>query len=150
MLGGGLLPGTLAVAYGATGVGKTHLGLTFAHQGRKADGRPGLVVDMNGRGDSQQHAPYASRLFGWEVRRWTHTVMPMASPQPAADQLEALVARKVGAGDIGAVANTVLLMGRDKIGNRIGRFLCVAKHRGSAATDEIVEYGVDERGLRLE
>ena len=279
MLGGGLLPGTLAVAYGATGVGKTHLGLTFAHQGRKADGRPGLVVDMNGRGDSQQHAPYASRLFGWEVRRWTHTVMPMASPRPTADQLEAhyldvfswvgrrsdyevqasdgrefdwawkaayaralytarpffyfhfahgsrrvvldgiepwqsddsiqaylidelyrkvihrdaetlgmeiclpvwehrafidghrydhaavttlllvtteetrlddLVARKVGAGDIGAVANTVLLMGRDKIGSRIGRFLCVAKHRGSAATDEIVEYTVDERGLRFE
>ena len=29
MLGGGLLPGTLTVVYGATGIGKTHLGLAF-------------------------------------------------------------------------------------------------------------------------
>ncbi len=33
MLGGGLLPGTLTVVYGATGIGKTHLGLTFAVNG---------------------------------------------------------------------------------------------------------------------
>jgi KaiC/GvpD/RAD55 family RecA-like ATPase len=274
MLGGGLLPGTLVVVYGATGIGKTHLGLTFAHEGRAADGAPGLLVDLNARGDSQQHAPYAGRLFGWEIRRWSHTVMPMGPPYPPADQLEAhyldvfpwvgrrsayevggefdwawkaayaralytarpffyfhfargsrrvvvdgiepwqaddsiqayvvdelyqkvihrdaetlgmeiclpvwqhrafidahrydhaavttlilvtteetrlddLVARKVGAGDIGAVANTVLLMGRDKVGNRIGRFLCVAKHRGSAASDEVVEYRIDEQGLRF-
>jgi KaiC/GvpD/RAD55 family RecA-like ATPase len=38
MLGGGLLPGTLTVVYGATGIGKTHLGLAFAHHGRVADG----------------------------------------------------------------------------------------------------------------
>jgi KaiC/GvpD/RAD55 family RecA-like ATPase len=55
MLGGGLLPGTLAVVYGATGIGKTHLGLTFADHGRVADGARGLIFDMNGRGDSQQH-----------------------------------------------------------------------------------------------
>ena len=46
MLGGGLLPGTLAVVYGATGIGKTHLGLRFAHHGGEADGRAGLVFDM--------------------------------------------------------------------------------------------------------
>src|SRR6185369_1679991 len=45
MLGGGLLPGTLAVVYGATGIGKTHLGLTFADHGRVADGAHGLVFD---------------------------------------------------------------------------------------------------------
>ena len=38
MLGGGLLPGTLTVVYGATGIGKTHLGLGFCHHGRQADG----------------------------------------------------------------------------------------------------------------
>ena len=65
MLGGGLLPGTLAVVYGATGIGKTHLGLTFAHHGRSADGAPGLVFDMNGRGDSQQHHESAQRLFAF-------------------------------------------------------------------------------------
>ena len=67
MLGGGLLPGTLAVVYGATGIGKTHLGLTFADHGRVADGACGIVLDMNGRGDSQQHDEYAARLFGWTL-----------------------------------------------------------------------------------
>ena len=279
MLGGGLLPGTLTVVYGATGIGKTHLGLTFAHAGRGADGAPGLLVDMNARGDSQQHGPYAERLYGWPVRRWTHTVMPMSDPYPPADQLEAhyldvfpwvgrrsdyeaatpdgrefdwnwkstyasalytarpffyfhfahgsrrvvvdgieprdsddsiqayivddlyrkiihrdaetlgmeiclpvwqhrafieshcydhrsittlllvtteetrledLVSRKVTAGDIGAVANTVLLLGREKVGLRVGRFVAVAKHRGSAMSDEIVEYRVGEQGLRFD
>jgi len=37
MLGGGLLPGTLCVAYGATGIGKMHLGLHFAHAGETAE-----------------------------------------------------------------------------------------------------------------
>ena len=60
--------------------GRPHLGLTFAHHGREADGAPGLVVDMNARGDSQQHGPYAERLYGWPLRRWTHAVMPMADP----------------------------------------------------------------------
>ncbi|HEV8310086.1 MAG TPA: ATPase domain-containing protein [Methylomirabilota bacterium] len=279
MLDGGLLPGTLTVVYGATGIGKTHLGLAFAAQGRQADGRRGLVVDMNARGDSQQHVPYAARLHGWPLTRWTHTVMPMADPYPPPDELEAhyldvfswvgrrsdyelatpegrefdwgwkaayaralytarpffyfhfahgahrvaidgiepcqpddaiqlylvdelyrkvihrdaetlgmeiclpvwrhrafidahrydhgaittlllftteetrledLVARKMLAGDPGAVANTVLLMGREKVGTRVGRFVGVAKHRGSAMTDEIVEYRIDERGLTFE
>ena len=63
MLGGGLLPGTLTVVYGATGIGKTHLGLTVADHGRVANGARGVVLDMNGRGDSQQHDEYAARLF---------------------------------------------------------------------------------------
>ena len=278
MLGGGLLPGTLTVVYGATGIGKTHLGLTFAHAGAAADGAAGLIVDMNARGDSQQHEAYAARLFGWSLGRWTHTVLPMSDPYPPAGELgrhylavfpwvgrrsdyevvtpegrefdwgwkaayaralhtarpffyfhfahgarrvvldgiepcdtadaiqaylvdeiyrklihrdaetlgmeiclpvwrhrafidahlydhgtittlllftteetrlEDLLARKVGAGDVGAVANTVLLMGRERVGTRVGRFLCVAKHRGSAMSDEIVEYAVGERGLEF-
>src|SRR5262249_50626779 len=64
-------------------------------------------------------------------------------------RLEDLVARKVGGGDLGAVANTILLMGREKVGTRIGRFLGVAKHRGSAMTDEIVEYRIGDRGLEI-
>lgn len=279
MLGGGLIPGTLTVAYGATGIGKTHLGLALADHGRPADGARGLVVDMNARGDSQQHAPYAARLHGWTLRRWTHTVMPMADPYPPPEELQAhyldafpwtgrrsdyevvtpegrefdwgwkatyaralytvrpffyfhfahgarrviidgiepcqpddsiqlylvdelyrkvihrdaetlgmeiclpvwrhrafidahrydhpavttlllhtseetrledLVARKVAVGDLGAVANTVLLMGREKVGTRVGRFVCVAKHRGSAMTDEIVEYRITEKGIVFE
>jgi RecA/RadA recombinase len=276
MLDGGMLPGTLTVVYGATGIGKTHLGLDFADHGRVADGARGLVVDMNARGDSQQHGPYAARLHGWELRRWSHTVTPMADPYPPAGELDAhyldvfpwvgrksdyevvtpegreldwawkaayaralytarpffyfhfahgarrvvvdgiepfpgedaiqlylvdelyrkvihkdaevlgmeiclpvwqhrgfidshrydhgaittlmlctteetrledLIARKVTSGDLGAVANTVLLMGRERVQNRVGRFLCVAKHRGSAMSDEIVEYRIAERGI---
>jgi len=279
MLGGGLLPGTLTVVYGATGIGKTHLGLTFARHGLAADGAPGLLVDMNARGDSQQHAEYAVRLYHWTLGRWTHTVLPMSDPYPPAEQMQAryldvfpwvgrrsdyevpssegrefdwswkasyaralytarpffyfhfaagarrvvvdgiepcdtsdsiqsylvdemyrkiihrdaetlgmeiclpvwqhrafidahrydhaavstlllvtteetrledLIARKVGVNDIGAVANTVVLMGREKVGLRVGRFLCVAKHRGSAMSDEIVEFRVGERGLAFD
>jgi hypothetical protein len=62
-------------------------------------------------------------------------------------QLEHLIARKVAAGDIGAVANTILVMGSERVGNRLARFLCVVKHRGSAMSDEIAEYKVGERGI---
>jgi KaiC/GvpD/RAD55 family RecA-like ATPase len=280
MLGGGLLPGTLCVVYGATGIGKTHLGLHFAHAGGIAEGAPGIFFDMNARGDSQQHAAYASRLYGWALKRWTHTVMPMADPHPSPDQMAArycdalpwvgklrdyqvptpdggleldwnwkseynhamytarpfiyfhlgagcrrivvdgvepmdvpgdyiqpflfnelyrtvihrdsetlgmeiclpvwkhrdfidshrydhpsvttlllvtteetqldhLIARKVASGDIGAVANTIVIMGSERVGNRLGRFLCVVKHRGSAKSDEIAEYKVTERGIEF-
>jgi RecA/RadA recombinase len=280
MLGGGLLPGTLAVVYGATGIGKTHLGLTFAETGRATDGAPGLVLDMNGRGDSQQHDEYAARLFRWSLRPWTHTVTPMADPYPPAEQMDAfysnalrwvgrtrdfqvptpdggwefdwnwkaaanhafytvrpfmyfhfaagsrrvvvdgvepmdspadsiqfhlfdevyrtvihrdaetlgmeiclpvwkhrefieahrydhtavttlllvtteetrledLIARKVATGDIGATANTILVMGSERLGNRLGRMLCVVKHRGSAMSDEIVEYRIGSDGIEI-
>ena len=280
MLGGGLLPGTLAVVYGATGIGKTHLGLTFADHGRVADGARGVVLDMNGRGDSQQHPEYAARLFGWTLTPWTHTVTPMSEPFPPAEQMEAfysnalpwvgrvrdfqvptadgevefdwnwkaaynhalytvrpfvyfhfaagtrrvvvdgvepmdapadsiqvfmfdelyrktihrdaetlgmeiclpvwkhrafidahrydhtrvttlllvtteetrledLLARKVAPGDVGATANTILALGSERIGNRLARMLCVVKHRGSAMSDEIVEFRIGPRGFEM-
>jgi KaiC/GvpD/RAD55 family RecA-like ATPase len=277
MLGGGLLPGTLTVVYGATGIGKTHLGLAFAHHGLGQDDAPGVLFDMNARGDSQQHHAYAERLYGWRLGRWTHTVTPMADPYPPPDQMQAfycdafpwvgklrdyqvpagdglefdwnwkamynhalytvrpfvyfhlaagsrrvvidgiepmdvpadyiqpflfgelyrklihrdsetlgmeiclpvwrhreyieahrydhaevttlllvtteetpleqLIGRKVAAGDIGAVANTIVVMGSERVGNRLGRFMCVVKHRGSAMSDEIAEYRVTDQGI---
>lgn len=39
LLGGGLVPGTLTVVMGATGIGKTQLGLQFADAGRKQEGQ---------------------------------------------------------------------------------------------------------------
>jgi KaiC/GvpD/RAD55 family RecA-like ATPase len=279
MLGGGLLPGTLTVVYGATGIGKTHLGLGFCEHGARADGHRGIVFDMNARGDSQQHHAYAARLYGWDLKRWTHSVLPMADPYPPAEQMQAfycdalpwvgklrdyqvpagdglefdwswkarynqalytvrpfvyfhlaagsrrivvdgiepmdvpgdyiqphmfddlyrriihrdsetlgmeiclpvwkhrdfidshlydhtavttvllvtteetqlehLIARKVAAGDIGAVANTIVVMGSERVGNRLARLLCVVKHRGSAKSDEIAEYRITERGFEL-
>jgi KaiC/GvpD/RAD55 family RecA-like ATPase len=66
LLGGGLLPGTLTLVVGATGIGKTQLGLQFAAAGRRQEGRGGAVLDMSARGDGQAHAAYARRMFGWE------------------------------------------------------------------------------------
>ena len=280
MLGGGLLPGTLTVVYGATGIGKTHLGLTFANHGVVADGARGVVIDMNGRGDSQQHDEYAARLFEWKLTPWTHTVTPMAHPYPPPGEMEAfysnalrwvgrvrdfqvqmpdgsreydwnwkasynqalyttrpflyfhfaagtrrvvvdgvepmdspadsiqfqmfndvyhtivhrdaetlgmeiclpvwqhrefieshrydhtaitslllvtteetrledLLARRVATGDIGATANTIVVMGSERVGNRVARMLSIVKHRGSAMTDEIAEYRIGATGLEL-
>lgn len=67
LLGGGLLPGTLTVVVGSTGIGKTQLGLQFARAGVTQEGRSGVVFDMTSRGDSQNHLEYARRMFGWEL-----------------------------------------------------------------------------------
>lgn len=67
LLGGGLQPGTLAVIRGATGIGKTQLGLSFCQAGLAQEGRRGCILDMGSRGDSQQHREYARRLYGWEL-----------------------------------------------------------------------------------
>ena len=66
LLGGGLIPGTLTVVAGATGIGKTQLGVQFAGASTDDD-RRGILFDMTARGDSQSHAEYARRLFGWEM-----------------------------------------------------------------------------------
>lgn len=67
LLGGGLLPGTMTVVLGATGIGKTQLGLQFAHAGSSQEGETGTIFDMTSRGDTQSHAEYAKRLFGWNL-----------------------------------------------------------------------------------
>src|SRR3954471_11205679 len=67
LLGGGLLPGTLTVIAGATGAGKTQLGLRWADMGKTDEGRRGVVCDLTSRGDSQNHAAYALQHFGWEL-----------------------------------------------------------------------------------
>ena len=64
-------------------------------------------------------------------------------------QLEHLLARKVASGDIGAVANTILLLGSERVGQRLARYLAVVKHRGSAMSDEFAEYRVTEQGLHF-
>ena len=64
-------------------------------------------------------------------------------------RLEDLLARKVATGDIGATANTIVVLGSERVGSRLARMLCVVKHRGSAMSDEIVEYRVTDRGFTL-
>ncbi|WP_298868943.1 ATPase domain-containing protein [uncultured Gimesia sp.] len=68
MLSGGLLPGKLTVVLGATGIGKTQLGLQYARAGLQQEGQTGILFDMATRGDSQSHSEYAERLFQWKIR----------------------------------------------------------------------------------
>lgn len=79
-LGGGLRPGTLTVIAGATGAGKTQLGLRWAQQGRAAEGHRGVVCDLTSRGDAQHHAGYAHAQFDWSLRPfpWDQPVDPEA------------------------------------------------------------------------
>jgi RecA/RadA recombinase len=278
LLGGGLLPGTLTVVVGATGVGKTQLGLQFAAAGTRQEGRRGIVFDMSSRGDPQSHDQYTRRMCGWKLseadagrapelddffaanrvdgdylhvfeysgRRvtradlepdaWRHWqgelnarlrgaiaflygnlvrgarrvlidgVEPADRPgdsiqfhlfeyvyhqvlrkdpewvardlfreryranaaataqhvyDPAAvgcvllctsheAMLDDLISRGIDEGDVLANANTLIYLGKLRDGDRIGRGLYIAKHRGSACSDEIVRYRIDDSGVQLD
>jgi len=276
LLGGGLLPGTLTVVLGATGIGKTQLGLQFAAQGAADEGQHGILFDMTARGDSQSHADYARRMFGWTIRdfdgehfqatdvwdvervradlaapfagagrrvttgeltederrawkadhnrklqqtiaffygNFSHGVRrcvidgiePAESPKDSFQielfeyiyqqilrkeaawvardlfraqyrenepavlahsydhrdigclmlctthdvMLDALLSRPLQSGDVLSNANTIILMGKTREGSKLGRALCVAKHRGSACDESIVPFEITETGLKL-
>jgi hypothetical protein len=61
---------------GATGAGKTQLGLRWAHKGLSDEGSRGVVCDLTSRGDSQNHAEYASRLFDWDLSQYPLSTTP--------------------------------------------------------------------------
>ena len=61
LLGGGLLPGTLTVVVGSSGIGKTQWGLQFAHAGLRQEGRPGILFDMTSRGRKGDAALFTRR-----------------------------------------------------------------------------------------
>jgi len=276
-LGGGLLPGTLTVVVGSSGIGKTQWGLQFAHAGLRQEGRPGILFDMTSRGDCQSHADYARRMFDWELdavepqrhveldgffrperrhgdylhvfdrsgRRVTrrdldsdgwhdwqaeltrrlgtsiaffygnfirgvrravvdgiepvdrpsesiqlelfeyvyHQILRKDAEWVARDlfreryrenadavarntydparigcmllstahetSLDALVERPLDEGGLLTNANTVIHLGKIRGGTRFRRAMYVAKHRGSACTDEIIPFRIEERGIRL-
>lgn len=278
LLGGGLLPGTLTVVVGSAGIGKTQLGLQYLYAGRGQEGRGGIVFDMSARGDSQHHAEYARRMFGWELepvapqlhvplegffspdrrhgdylhvfemsgRRVTrrdldfdaqfdwqaeitrrlhcsiaffygnfirgarrtvidgiepvdrpsdsiqlelfeyvyHQILRKEAEWVARDlfreqfrqnaervaahpydpatigcmllqtahetSLDALLERPLDEGDMLSNANTVLYMGKIREGTKFRRALYVAKHRGSACSDEIIPYRITDRGIQLD
>jgi KaiC/GvpD/RAD55 family RecA-like ATPase len=278
MLGGGLLPGTLTVVAGATGAGKTQVGLKWAETGLGAEGRRGVICDLTSRGDGQNHQDYALDQFGWDLREHSidgpldlGTLWDFEAPlrdyfhpfarsgrrvtrrdlepddwhawksdlarvlrgsaayfyshfvrgarrvvvdgiEPTerfaesiqfeffeylyqhvlrkedewaarevfrelyranADRvhthrydhqaigclylyttphvlLDDLMAQPIGEGDVFSNANTIILMGRTREAGRMGRALYVAKHRGSAASDEIRPYRLTDRGLEID
>ncbi len=277
MLGGGLIPGTLTVVLGATGIGKTQLGISFANAGTDQEGERGVIFDMTARGDSQNHDDYANRIGQWNLTRasmddkfdvdqiwdasaarhdYAHvystsgrrvTVGDMTQAQRqeweseqarkldqtiaffygnfihgvrrcvidgvepsdrasdsiqfdmfeyiyhqiihkdhdwvardllrvkfrqnaerveshAYDQsklaslmlytchevmLDDLITRPIESGDLLSGANTIILMGKTRDGNKMGRALAVAKHRGSACDESIVPYTIDNNGIQL-
>ncbi len=278
LLGGGLLPGSLTVVSGTTGIGKTQLGLQFLRAGLAQEGNRGVVFDMSSRGDAQGHAAYAQRLFtssltiadpnavpspaeifdrgltaadylhvfdyqgrrmtrgdldseGWQdwqaelARKLTATIAffygnftrgvrrvvvdgiePVERPSDSIQfelfeyvyhqilrkdhdwvardllrerfrayaeaveraayeprqigclllytspeaMLDELIERKLDEGDALANANTLIYLGKVREGNRLSRALYIAKHRGSACSEEIVPYTIDEGGLRFD
>jgi KaiC/GvpD/RAD55 family RecA-like ATPase len=278
LLGGGLVPGTLTVVAGATGIGKTQLGLQIANAGAAQEGRRGVIFDCTARGDSQSHADYARRMFDWQMaefdasaavnfhedfetsrlwadylhvfdyrgrrvtrrdlewedwREWQAELNsrlraaiaflyghflrggrrvvidgfePVDRPgesiqfnlleyvyqqvvrkdpewvardllrehfrefselaaqhiYPTSEigcvlmytsreiMLDELISRPLDEGDALSNANTIIYLGKIRDGNRIGRALYVAKHRGSACEERIVEYTIDDAGLKLQ
>ncbi len=278
MLGGGLLPGTLTVLAGATGAGKTQLGLRWADHGLAAEGKRGVICDLSSRGDAQNHDVYALDQFGWDlaehlvdgpvnldpvwdfehpfgdyfhpfaragrrvtkrdlepdewhawksdlarvlrgsaayfyshfVRGSRRVVVDGIEPterfaesiqfeffeylyqqvlrkedewaarevfrelyRANAEKVQAhrydhraigclylyttphvllddLMSQPITEGDIFANANTIILMGRTKEPGRMGRALYVAKHRGSAASEEIRPYRLTDQGMVIE
>ena len=64
--------------------------------------------------------------------------------------LERLIERPLADGDVLATANTLIYMGKLRDGSKLLRGLHVAKHRGSACSDELVRYAIDDHGLRIE
>ena len=275
-LGGGLLPGTLTAIVGASGIGKTQLGLQFANAGGQQEGRRGVIFDLSARIDPQSHVPYASRMFDWQIAEHEHdrfepdhafdasrkvgdylhafertgrrvtqselgfdawhdwqaelaakleiaidffysnftrgtrrvvvdgiepTDRPSESIQfeffeyiyhqvlrkehdwvardlfrqsfrenaPAIEahaypaeqvsgvllitaheaMLDALIERPLVDGDPLATANTLIYMGKMREGNKMSRGMFIAKHRGSACSDEILRYAIDDSGVRL-
>ena len=275
LLGGGLIPGTLTVVVGATGIGKTQLGLQFAHAGGQQEGHRGVIFDCSSRGDSQSHAEYARRMFDWRLtamdaqrqvdiadfftsatadylhifdyhgrrvtrrdldwddwRNWQaelnarlraaiaflygnfvcgvrrvvidglepadrpgesiqfnlfeyvyHQILRKDPEWVARDlfreayrrhaedaarhvydpaqlgclllytshetMLDDLISRPLDEGDVLSNANTLIYMGKIRDGNRLGRGLYIAKHRGSVCEERIVEYRIGERGLEM-
>jgi hypothetical protein len=63
--------------------------------------------------------------------------------------LDDLISRPLVEGDALSNANTLILMGKIRDGQRLGRGLYIAKHRGSACEERIVEYRIDDGGLQI-
>lgn len=277
LLGGGLLPGTLTVLVGATGIGKSQLGVHYTHAGLAEDGRRGIFCDMSARGDSQNQIEYAERMVGWtpslapvgklpewpvfcdpqtehgeylrvfdyqgrrvtrrdlDWEQWQHWqselnqrlasaigffygnfiqgvrrvvidgIEPVDTPGESiqfqlfeyvyhqvlrkdhdwvardlfrqdfrqhADwvaghayepkqigclllvtshetMLEQLIEKPLAEGDVLSNANTVIYLGKIRDGQRLGRALYIAKHRGSACDERIVPYTINDAGIQL-
>ncbi len=63
--------------------------------------------------------------------------------------LDGLIERPLDEGDVLSNANTVIHLGKIREGTRFRRAMYITKHRGSACTDEIIPYEINDHGLHL-
>jgi hypothetical protein len=63
--------------------------------------------------------------------------------------LDDLLARPIESGDALSNASTVILMGKTRDGNRMGRALHIAKHRGSISDSSIVAFDITGNGVMM-
>ncbi len=64
--------------------------------------------------------------------------------------LDGLIERPLDEGDLLSNANTILYLGKIREGTWFRRALYIAKHRGSACSDELIPYRIGDRGIELE
>ena len=111
-----------------------------AHRGgrHRADGRARATTSSPTSSTTSTGRPSTAtaRRWGWRSacrcgstapsstrHRYDHTaVTTLLLVTTEETQLEHLIARKVAAGDIGAVANTIVVMGSERVGNRLARY----------------------------
>lgn len=63
--------------------------------------------------------------------------------------LDGLIERPLDEGDALSNANTVIHLGKIREGTKFRRAMYVSKHRGSACTEEIIPYHIEDRGIVL-
>jgi KaiC/GvpD/RAD55 family RecA-like ATPase len=63
--------------------------------------------------------------------------------------LDDLISRPLDEGDVLSNANTLIYLGKIRDGNRLTRGLYIAKHRGSACDERILEFRIEQQGLRI-
>jgi KaiC/GvpD/RAD55 family RecA-like ATPase len=63
--------------------------------------------------------------------------------------LDGLVERPLDEGDVLSNANTIIHLGKIREGTKFRRAMYISKHRGSACTDEMIPYHIEDKGIAL-
>jgi KaiC/GvpD/RAD55 family RecA-like ATPase len=63
--------------------------------------------------------------------------------------IDQLIDRPLDEGDLLSNANTVIYMGKVRDGSKLRRALYIAKHRGSAVSEDIHRFDISDHGLRV-
>ncbi len=75
--------------------------------------------------------------------------LPVPLYTSAESMLDQLIDRPLDEGDLLSNANTVIYIGKIRDGLKLRRALYIAKHRGSAVSEEIHPFDISDHGLRV-